>query len=275
MGAWRAIFVTHFDPSSIESRFRQLLAAGLCGRSVRVLVVLSLMLGLTLSGCVTELLTSEEETTRNVACAVIAPQLGRDVLFALHREGGVQRVPLESMWLLAQAFGDAGFGTDRFQVSEAELLPDNDAWTLARMQTWAESVTVLEDERVTIRILWVEAFADEGPTTLVVSPGIVAVSEAAVVAGAARLEQSEDYLARVLLLHVVGHALGTVNQGIPLNGTDVSAQEGPAGHEPALDSVMHAGWDRVATMPRTNAPYDGYSELVLDDWRAASRGVCA
>lgn len=234
------------------------------------------LLAVGLSGCVSELLEDQTVTVRTFACAVLGPD-DRPVFLELHRERGVQRVPLEALSDLGAFLESEGFGgSGRYQAFESTLLQDDGAWTREELDAWADEATVLDGSAVRLHVLWVGAFADEAPTTLLVAPGVVAVSEAAVVAGAARLERSEDFLARVLLWHVVGHALGAVNQGIPLNGTDPAAQEGPPGHEPDARSVLHAGWDRVSTMPHVETVQDGYSESVVDDWRYAGReGVCA
>lgn len=241
-------------------------------RAVAVAVLL-----VSLSGCFSELLDDNRVTVRTFACAVLDADDGRPVLLELHRERGVQRVPLEALDGIADFLAREGFGPrDRFEVRESTLLEGESGWSAEALRAWARDAAVLDGDAVRLHVLWVGSFEDEAPTALLVAPGVVAVSEAAVAAGAARLERSEDFLARVLLWHVVGHALGAVNQGIPLNGTDPAAQEGPAGHEPDPRSVLYAGWDRVSAMPRTNTTHDGYSEGVVDDWRhAATEGVCA
>ncbi len=241
--------------------------------------VLALLASVALGGCVGELLTEEEATVRTFACAVLDETDARPVLLGLHRERGVQRVPVGALGALADHLADAGFAArDRYAVVESTLLEEPGPWTPEVLQAWAQEAVVLDAEAVRLHVLWVDDFADgEGTTVLHVAPGVVAVSETAVQEGAERLGRSEDFLARVLLYHVVGHALGAVNQGIPLNGTDPTSQEGMPGHESSPESVMHHGWERVTTLPRTDAPYDAYSGDVLDDWRAAvaPTGVCA
>lgn len=247
---------------------------------VRPVLVAFVLASTLLVGCVTELLEDEQTTVRTVSCAVLDPT-AQPVLLSLHREAGGRRVPLDALWAVAHELEGRGFGDGRFSAVESDLLEHDGAWTVDELASWAADAEVLGADAVRLHVLWVGAFddADQVHTVRVVAPGVVAVSEAAVQAGAERSGRSETFLARALLFHVVGHALGAVNQGIPLNGTDPAAQEGPAGHEPDPDSVMNVAWERVTTLPPAggNATYAHYSDAVVDDWRAAwaPGGVCA
>jgi hypothetical protein len=79
-----------------------------------------------------------------------------------------------------------------------------------------------------------------------------------------------------VLLHHLGHALGLVNRGIPVQDPALHEREGPPGHEPDPASVLAAGWDRASTMEwAPGATYTRYSVGAVSDWQGARSGVCA
>jgi len=225
-----------------------------------VLVVSALLL----SGCVTELLGDEVQTVRNVACAVLAhsPRVEIHVHAAteLDMQGPVSAFIAELAPLRDPA-------TVSVVTTPTDLPTDLDAWSMEQM--------VLERDRAVLHVLVREGTAD-GPTFEALDPGVFVLDVAALQAGAQATGRDLMDVTRIVFLHAMGHELGVVNAGIPLNGTDLSGREGPMHHEPAPTSVMHVGWHAAISMPKSNSTYAGYSAAVHDDWAAAvAGGICA
>jgi hypothetical protein len=109
-------------------------------------------------------------------------------------------------------------------------------------------------------------------------PGAIAVSEAAILQGALRLNVSAPDVARAVLMHYAGHALGVVNDGIPIQDPNLQEREGPANHEPDPASVMHVGWHQASTMTwPVDANFTRYSDAVAASWQGAAAspdGAC-
>lgn len=200
-----------------------------------------------LSGCVAELLGSEDQTTRNVACALLSTE--RAATINIHVHGAVEGV---EAWV-GEVASASGRERAAFTIHNHPATPVDDVWLAAQLG--------LNDD-VHMRFVVVPEL-EEGLLGDVARPGIVLISQAAIDAG----------VGTTVLLHFAGHAMGVVNAGVAMNHTATEGREAPAHHEPSSRSVLYAGWHRLDSMPKTNATYDGYSAAVRDDL-AAARGVC-
>src|ERR1041385_4246989 len=143
-------------------------------------------------------------------------------------------------------------------------------WNESTVQTWSLGEPYQVRSLVNLRILWVDSLGDGNLTGMAPAPGTIALSQLGIERGAAHLGIDEATTARIVLLHFAGHALGVVNQGIPVQDPDLQEREGPASHEPDPASVMNVGWEDARTMTwAPNATYDAYSAPLHADWAAA------
>ncbi len=240
---------------------------------------IALALALALPGCFSEILAPPPRTTLDFTCAILDPEMERITIQSWLEEGvSVDRgaalgaLVLELQRITSRQAGD-------FTFSDHDLTDQGGAWTATKLREWADAQYFQRRGEVFLRVLWLNDLGDGADVAGVVAgPGAVAVSEAAILAAAQRLAQPSDVIARVVLLHEAGHALGVINQGIPVQDPEIQVREGPAGHEPDPASVMASGWDDARSMTwAENATYDSYSPALIGDWSAAREpgGVCA
>lgn len=242
-------------------------------------LLLSVVAATVLAGC-SQILPAGPQTRLEFVCAVLDPEVAeRVVVHAWVAEEVPEAVDVEA----AHAALDRelrGIGARSGQVSfQGHDGPEAPAsgWNASEVRAWADDLPLDFGDEVQLHVVWVPALRDGG-SNLLAGPGLVAVATDAVMAGADRLGIQADDVARAVLLHAVGHAMGAVNQGVPVQGIDLSAREGPAGHDPDPSSVMHVGWDRADTMAwAPNATYASYGAATHADWAAAGQngGVCA
>jgi hypothetical protein len=235
-----------------------------------------LLVALALSGCFSEILPGP--TTRLAfACAVLdresAPRILLESWVAPDVDLPVVAIEedlMAELRLLVEPGNEVAREERRMDEPPAD-------WTPASVRKWLASEAILRLNTVRFHVVWAPELPDDA-TNQAVLPGVVVLSVQAIRDGAARLDRSEGEVARAVLLHAAGHALGAVNQGIPVQDPDLQVREGPPGHDPDPTSVMHAGWDSPATMRwAANATYDRYPDAVRADWAAAVApgGVCA
>lgn len=241
-------------------------------------LVLAGALPVLLAGCFSEILPASPETKLEFICHVLDPgQAERLVLDAWVGDGVDLEVTGPQAALVAQlaevGARDGGVSVDRHDGPDAPRR----GWNATNLAEWLEDQPTEIGDEVHLHLLWAESLGG-GTTLLLPAHGLVAVAQDAIREGAFRLGVPEVDVARAVLLHAVGHALGAVNLGVPVQGTDLAAREGPAGHDPDPASVMHAGWDEASTMAwAANATYAGWPAAVHADWDAAVRpgGACA
>lgn len=210
-----------------------------------------------LSGCVTELLQETQETTRNITCAVLQEDLFPVMHVHVYGAQGVAE-----SWPAAIANG-TGRSLDSIRVSY-EPVPDD-------FDVWSQSVVRLDDD-VHLHVVFGELA--EG-TMQIPAPGILVLSLPAIEAGAAMIDRPIHDVTRIVALHGIGHLLGVVNAGTPLNSTQTEGRESGMHHEPSPQSIMFSGWHDPQGMPKTQADYATYSDAVRDDWHGARGSICS
>lgn len=221
-------------------------------------------------GCVSDLLGPPEVTTRTVTCAVLAP----DMQVRVVQHAPSDAVPAEVRDAAVQAWMQEMVGvtgkTDDDFVSDAAEGPDHDGpWDMQALRPWLRGQRVLETGQVYLRVLWVDLLPEQRAVEPL-SPGVVLINTTAWTL-AVTVGHDGQALARGLLYHGLGHALGVVNRGVPIQQAGGASREEPQHHEPG--GVMSAQWHHLP-LPR-NAT--GYSEALVADWRHAqtSQAVCA
>jgi hypothetical protein len=241
-------------------------------------LVAAAALPLLLAGCFSEILPTRHESKLEFICAVLDPQQAeRLVVDAWVGEGIGLDVAAPQAALVAE-LAEAGSRESGITL-ERHRGPDvpRRGWNATTLAEWlADQPTEIGDE-VHLHVLWVESLGG-GTSLLVPASGLVAVAQDAVREGAFRLGVPAEDVARAVLLHAVGHALGAVNLGLPVQDADIRGREGPGGHDPDAASVLHAGWEDPATMAwAADATYDAWPAAVHADWDAAvdAGGVCA
>lgn len=237
----------------------------------------ALLLALALPGCVSEILPAGPATRLEFACAVLDPGRADGVVVESWREEGVGLATGSALDALAAELGRAGARDGGVsQRDGGEAAAPRGGWDDAALREWLDRRPFRASTDVRLHVLWAETLG--GPASQAVDPGLVVVAQDAVRDGAGRLGVGEDDVARAVLLHAAGHALGAVNQGIPVQDPDLQEREGPPGHDPDPASVLHAGWEDPAAMAwAPNATYDAYPARLHADWAAAVApgGVCA
>lgn len=212
-----------------------------------------------MSGCVAELLSDDEQSVRNVACAVLVPERAERWTLVLHPDGIDVSLAVEA---LVHEVTLAGRSPESVRVVTEDPVED--------LEAWAGTRDVLGSD-VTTHMAIVSGL---DASTLHPIPGVWVLSREAIEQGAEATGRSEAELARILLLHVAGHGLGVVNAGLPMQGPNITGREGPMHHEPRPDSVLSSQWHHVSTMPKSQAAYDRYSDDVRADLAGAPE-VCA
>jgi hypothetical protein len=241
--------------------------------AVRAWVVL---LPLLTAGCFQALLPQGPSSTLAFTCALLDPAQADAVVVEswLGPDASLDAKPLLDR--LAAVLADlSGRPASAFSVSERGGPPiPAGGWT--REALAAEGQGYLRQRTVTLRVLWVGSMA-ETATGTVAAPGTVVVAVDSVAAGAQLLGRSVPEVALAVLLHHAGHALGLVNQGVPVQDPDIQDREGPPGHERDPAAVLNAAWDDARTLSWAgNATYDGFGAADRADWAAARApgGVC-
>lgn len=247
-------------------------------RGSLVLLGAVLLLVPSLSGCVSAILPTRPATGLEFACAVLDPEEAERVVVHAWVGDDVTtdvRPAHQSFGLVLGSLGARQGGLGLRWHDGPRGPPEG--WNATSLREWADDLAPEFGDEVQLHVVWAATLPD-GASSLVAAPGVVAISDQAVREGASRLGVPAPDVARAVLLHVAGHALGTVNQGIPVQDADLQAREGPAGHDPDPASVLNAAWEDAATMRwAENATYAAYGPALLDDWAAAVRpgGVCA
>lgn len=231
-----------------------------------------------LSGCFSEVLPVGPLTKLEFICAALDPQEAERFVVESWLGPGVDLDVEDAQRALVAALGHLGArdGDIVLRPEEGPREPRS-GWNATGLRAWQDDRPATGGNEVRLRVLWVRTLGD-GRSSLEPAPGLVAVSQHAVREGAARMGVPENDVARAVLLHAAGHALGAVNQGIPVQDPDIQEREGPPGHDPDPASVLHAGWEDAATMAwAANATYDAYGPALRADWAAAVQpgGVCA
>lgn len=242
---------------------------------VRGAVAVLLFLSTGLSGCfAAEFLGPTDQTTRLFACAVLSPTAYPLMTIHVEKEEGIQfsvAHPLEVLrGSLINVTGRPG------SLVEAEVAtgvaPPEGGWHADSFEERAERSDFRADrDTVRLDIIW-SASRHQDQTGMLVAPGLVFLSHPAIVELATATGSPLERTAAVVLLHHVGHAMGQVNDGIPMQ----EDHEGTPKHEPDMASVMHEAWHSLDA-PLGAVPAPAYSDAVLDDWDAATdeAGVCA
>lgn len=244
--------------------------------SVAIVGVMGLLL---LSGCFAELLPASAGTRLAFTCAMLDPQrasvavlqsyVGEDV----HLDISVAITALRDELTILSGRDAADLGA----VQRTGPAVPADGWNATTVAAWGASQPFQSGNRVLMRILWVDRLDDDRLSGVAPVAGTIALSQHAILAGAARLAADPSVVARAVLLHFAGHALGVVNQGVPVQDPDIQEREGPASHDPDPTSVLHAAWEDPRTMAwSAGAAYDRYPDDLHRDWAAAKApgGVC-
>lgn len=232
-----------------------------------------------LSGCFSDILPAGPLTKLEFICAVLDPDeaervvvhawVGEDVDLAFR---DADRALLAEIERIGAREGDEV----TLRVEDGPAAPRR-GWNETSLREWWVDRPFASGNEVHLHVLWVHSLGG-GLASLTPAPGLVAVAQDAVREGAERMGRPEAEVARAVLLHAAGHALGAVNQGVPVQDTDLQEREGPPGHDPDPASVLHAGWEDAATMEwAANATYSAFPAYLHADWDAAVRegGVCA
>ena len=245
-------------------------------RRGRVRVPLAfLAAALSLSGCFADLLVQGPMTTRNFACFVLDPE-GPPLEIVVQAESESAYDPVVPATALEQELVRVS-GREPGSIGRSFLhgpaAPEG-GWTQESLDAWA-ATQVVEEADLRLHVLWAQEADLLAPSGARLAPGVVVVVHEEVVLGAERLERPVDEVAAWVLMHQVGHALGQVNDGVPVQDPDLAKRENPPKHDPSPGSVMHTGWHAAATMPR-NVTEPMYPEAALEDWDAARApgGVC-
>jgi hypothetical protein len=234
-------------------------------------------LPLLLAGCLQGLPGAGPATTLAFTCAVLDPVQSDSVLVEAWTGSGAGEpwpgVAARVAAALAEATGRPG--AFRAAVREGPPPPE-EGWNRTTLQEWARGQDTLRQRVATLRLLWQPGEGNATGTLL--SPGVVLLAPEPVRAAAERLGRPEREVAIAVALHHAGHALGLVNEGVPVQERDIQEREGPPGHDRDPASVFHAGWEDARTaLWAANATYDRYPASAAADWRAARQpgGVCA
>ena len=239
----------------------------------------SVALLVALPGCFSEILPQAPVSTLAFACAAIDPATAPRLRIVTFADEDATVPVAAATDVLALRLAELS-GRDTASVIEASLpAPDEPeaGWNESRLAAWVRDEPFVGRGQVTLRVLWLESFADGHLAGLVPAPGAVVLSQQAILSGAARTGHPVGEVTVAVLLHFVGHALGATNRGIPVQDPDLEVREHPAGHDADPRSVLAVGWEDARTMAwAANATYDHYPDAALADWQAAraDTGVC-
>jgi hypothetical protein len=241
-----------------------------------VRLLLAAASALAVSGCFAALIELPSESHFGFACRVLDPREADDVIVQVWRGEGVEMDLQRPAAILIDALANAtGRSIQDFTYTHRHGPdPPRGSWNQTSLTAWSLERAPEARGPAILRIVVVDAWLTSGDR---LGPGAVVVSQAAAMAGAAQTGRSPTEVAGALFMHYAGHALGVVNDGIPVQDPNLQDREGPANHEPDPRSVMHEGWHSAATMawPPGAGPLR-YSDGVRQDWQAAvNGGVCA
>lgn len=232
-------------------------------RSIGV-VAIALVVAAASSGCLADIFVDTNVTTREFACDALSDARVPELLLDVRVDESLALSPVAAVDHLRQVLGDLpsrSMESIGIRVTAIEAIPD--AWD---DDAWAEE---LDGHRVRdglrsmrLTIYWVADLAGSGTGDLV-APGVVAIDVAGLQAKIRATDAPQENVTRGVLLHHVGHALGGVNQGIPMQAN----HEGAPGHDRNVSSVMHHGL-HDANDP-TWGPYGGFDAAMRADWEAA------
>ena len=230
-----------------------------------------------LAGCFSEILPAGPATKLQFICAVLDPdQAERVVVESWDGEGPTVDTAPALLALQAElAHLSARQGDVSIRHHDGPDAPRG-GWNETNLRAWLDDRPGTLADEVRLHVVWVRTLG--GASVMQPAPGLVAVAEDTVQAGAAHMGRPAADVARAELLHVAGHALGAVNLGLPVQDPDLQERERPAGHDPDPASVLNAGWEDAATMAwAANATYDAWPPALHADWAAAVQpgGVCA
>lgn len=251
----------------------------------RLAVVTTACLTFTLvsAGCLSgfsEVLPPPGVSTLDFVCAILDARGVERVRLASYSQEGVVVDPTLALrgleGELAVLSGRPASGIDIIEQG-APATPAG-GWNGTTLALWGRENPFLTRSQVTLRVFWLLTLDHHDAMGLVAAPGVVALSETAIEAAALRLDQSNEAIARVALLHYAGHALGATNLGVPVQDPDLQVREGTPGHDADPASVLAAGWeDARSAVWIANATYDRYPDAAHADWLAARGpdGVCS
>lgn len=271
--------------------------SGLAGCVPALRWVAAVALAVALGGCFSEILPGPPVSTLDFTCAVLdargvervriqshgAPD---SIDFTASKEStdspgspdstGARATALAA--LAQEMMALAGREASQIVVTEQEFPSALEGeWNASALTQWAQDEAFLARNQVILYVLWFPALADATTLGLIPAPATVALSEGAIQLAAAHLNRTTEEVARAVLLHFAGHALGVTNRGIPVQDPDLQVREGTPGHDADPASVMADGWEDARTASwAANATYDRYPDAAHADWQAARGpgGVC-
>ncbi len=206
-------------------------------------------------------------TTREFACGVLAPDGAIPVVIAVHVDERTEVSFLDAVETTQSAIADvAARSPDTIEIRIEPLENPPQEWDSIDWDVALQDHNPREGLRgLRLTIFWVQDM-DGATTGEALAPGVVAISEAGLEAKAAATGRPVQAVAVAALLHHVGHALGAVNRGIPMQAN----HEGVPGHDSNETSVMHHSWhDAGDATWAHNATYDGYTNATRHDWTLA------
>lgn len=239
--------------------------------------LLTVALFAVLSGCLAnEFLAPIDETARTFSCAVLSDGDYPALLVRVEKDPAVRYSVAGPVGHLREVV--ANHSEKALEAIELEIrvgfVPPEGGWTEEALADQAERHSFKAGRNVVVLTIW----WTEGPlgagTGTVLAPGLVVLAQDAITAKAAATGFPGEGVARAVLLHHVGHALGQVNDGIPMQ----QDHEGSAKHGSDITSVMHPTWHDAGPFPEPlAAPPEEYPAAVAVDWAAARAegGVCA
>ncbi len=233
-------------------------------------LVLALLLPLTLGGCIAEIIAPAQDTTRSFACGAINPTRFDRMDLVLLEEQGMALDLMPSLGLLADRLAQH---TAR-ELDTLYMLRDDapeGPWTLDDLRAEFEAMDFTTRGRIVFRAVILEQIEGLDDVAVLLRPGTIAVSAANLRAAAMALDTPREQLAEWVVLHFAGHALGVVNDGIPMREN----HEGLPKHEADRDSVMHPSWHDPSSRAHVPAGRPNYSASVVADWQGAIQEVCA
>lgn len=235
----------------------------------RVLAV-ALLLPL-LGGCIADIIAPPQDTTRNFACGVLNPERYDRFDLILLEEHGMALDLLPALGVLADRLDQHTPRQLNSIYMLRDSLPEARSWTPDELLEAYGGEGFTTRGRILLHVMIVERIDDVAEVGVILQPGLVAFSAAAIRNASAELGVPRGDLVPWVVLHYAGHALGVVNAGIPMQEN----HEGLPKHEADPDSVMHHTWHNPSTRPSVPPGLPDYSPAVVDDWQASVGGVCA
>lgn len=238
----------------------------------RAVVVLGTCL--LLSGCLADVLVPDPLTTVGFTCLAMDPE-GPPLDIIVFVAQGLDYDPVAPVTALQQELSRAsGREGDRIGREIRVVSTPEGGWDEDAMDQWAGDQITGDRRGVALHVLWVDQAEAPHATGGPIGAGKVVVVHDEVRAGAHATGAGVDDVAAAVLLHHTGHALGMVNNGVPIQDNDLAKRENPPQHDPSPGSVMHAGWHNAKSMP--NVTTERYGDEMVRDWKAivAPEGMC-